>query len=319
MIDQMLERYDLLLTIEVRAFWLIAGLYAISLLLHIAHALAHPFYYAKERRLESAAGTEGVRVHESGQLFFGQAAAALLFFTVIVQGLLFILRSYERGTCPIQTRYEGYQLFAWIATLTYLFVRRRWAHIYMPGLLVNLIALAAMLAVPASNGLTPDPAPLPANMRVSWYVWYIGAAFAAYGVLAVSFAIELSCLGARIIHAAHLFRDETRPLVENPLFHRDAYKLALFAFPVLTLAILAGAAWTASVWGHLWTWEYVKTASPVTWIAFGLYLHAKHLRRWRGALASLFNILGFISIVIVFAGPRFLAGLVGLSGLYPPG
>ena len=40
MIDQMLERYNLLLTVEVRAFWVIVGLYAIALLLHLAHALA---------------------------------------------------------------------------------------------------------------------------------------------------------------------------------------------------------------------------------------------------------------------------------------
>jgi len=318
MIDQMLERYNFLLTIEVRAFWVVVGLYAICLLLHVTHALAHPFYYAKDRRLKSAgAGAPAEAVEKP--LFFGQAAAALLFLTVIVQGLLFILRSCERGACPIQTRYEAYQLFAWIAALTYLFVRRRWVHIYMPGLLVNLVVLAAMYAAVASNYLTPNPAPLPPEMRAPWYVWHLGASFVAYGVLAVSFAIEVSYVGARMINAAHLFKSETQPLLDDPLFHQDAYKLALFAFPILTFAILAGAAWTTSAWGHPWSWDYMETASPVAWLGFALYLHAMHLRRWRGAAASVFNIVGFVGIVMVFAGPKFLAGLLGLSRLYPPG
>jgi ABC-type transport system involved in cytochrome c biogenesis permease subunit len=242
-----------------------------------------------------------------------------LFITVLLQGAWFILRSYERGACPIQTPYEAYQLFAWIAALTYLFVRRRWAHIYMPGLVVSLVALAAMLCVAASNSLTPAPAPPAPAMRSPWHVWHLGAAFFAYGVLAASFAVELSYVGARIVNAAHLFRSETQPLIDDPLFHKDAHRLALFGFPVLTLGILAGAVWTANAWGNLWSWSYLSMASPLTWLLFGLYLHAMHLRRWRGVAASVFNILGFLSVVLVFSGGKFLAALVGLSGLYPPG
>ena len=307
----MLERYNLLLTLDVRAYWVLVGLYATSLLLHFAHALAHPFYYAKDRALKPEAAER--------QLFFGQAAVTVLFLTVLLQGGWFLLRSYERGACPIQTRYETYQFFAWIAALTYLFVRRRWAHIYMPGLVVSLVALTAMLCVAASNSLSPDPSPTFPVTKSPWYLWHLGASYFAYGVLAVSFAIELSYVGARIVNAAHLFRSETRPLLDDPRRHKDAYRLALFAFPVLTLGILAGAAWTANVWGALWSWDYLKTASPVTLLLFGIYLHAMHMRRWRGVAASVFNILGFLSVIVVFSGCKFLAGLMGLSSLYLPG
>jgi ABC-type transport system involved in cytochrome c biogenesis permease subunit len=291
-----------LLSIEVRAFWIVVGLYAICLLLHIAHVLAHPLYYPK--------GQETKRT-----LFFGQAAVALLFLTVIVQSCLLAFRSYERNACPIETRYEAYQLFALVASLSYLFVRRRWAHIYMPGVLVNALALLALLAAVASNALTPNPEPLPPMMRSAWYVWHLGASFFAYGVLAVSFAIELSYLGARVLSGLRFFEQENRVLVEDPVMHKDAQKLALFAFPILTSAILAGAAWANNAWGQPWSWEYMATASPLAWLLFAIYLHAMRLRRWRGVVASVFNILAFLSVGLVFAGHKFLTDVLGLSGL----
>lgn len=306
MIEEILDRFDLMLAAEMRAFWAIVGLYALCLVLHLAHILAHPFFYTKEKQAR-------------GALFYGQAAVALLFLAVILHAGLLVYRSYERGECPIQTRYEGYQLFAWMATLTYLFVRRRWEHIYMPGVIVNGIALAALLLAAGSSNLSPDPAPAGPLYRSAWYVWHLGASFIAYGIFTVSFAIEISYLGARILHGIRFFPEENRMLLEHPVFHSDAYRLALFAFPILTLAIVAGVFWTTEALGQMWCWESLRTASPLAWLLFAIYLHAMRLRGWSGVVASVFNFLGFVSVLLVFTGNRVVLTLLGFGSLHVPG
>jgi ABC-type transport system involved in cytochrome c biogenesis permease subunit len=142
-------------------------------------------------------------------------------------------------------------------------------------------------------------------------VWCLGASFFAYGVLAVSFAIVISHLGARVLKACRLFVWENQALVVHPVLQTDGYTLALFAFPILTSAILAGFIWAARSGGQFWSWDYLRTASPLVWVLFGLYLHATHLPRWRGAVAVLFSALGFLGIVLVFVGPR-LSVMLGL-------
>ena len=106
-------------------------------------------------------------------------------------------------------------------------------------------------------------------------------------------------------------------LLENiEKFHETAYRLVLFGFPLLTFGIISGAAWADEAWGRFWSWDPKETWSLITWTVFALYLHAMVMPAWRGKPASIFNILGFICMIMTFVGVNWLAKLLGIESLH---
>lgn len=91
----------------------------------------------------------------------------------------------------------------------------------------------------------------------------------------------------------------------------------LFGYPFLSFAIFSGAVWANSTFGRYWSWDPKETWTLITWTVFTVYLHAKSVPSLTGRTASVFNIIGFASILsTVFLGPNWLAALIGA---YVPG
>jgi ABC-type transport system involved in cytochrome c biogenesis permease subunit len=63
----------------------------------------------------------------------------------------------------------------------------------------------------------------------------------------------------------------------------------LIGFPFLTLTIVLGALWADIAWGRYWSWDPKESASLVTWLICGAYLHARAARGWRGKRAALLS------------------------------
>lgn len=93
-----------------------------------------------------------------------------------------------------------------------------------------------------------------------------------------------------------------------------AYSMTLFGFPFMTLILITGAIWAHEAWGRYWGWDPKETTAFVTWLIYAIYLHAYHLRGWRGRKAALISVVGFFSVLFTYLG----ANLV-LSGLHSYG
>ncbi|RMG73126.1 MAG: c-type cytochrome biogenesis protein CcsB [Nitrospirae bacterium] len=284
-IEGLFQREAYLLTIEVRLYWFIALLYLSSTLLGLLY-------------LFTAKNTAG------------RAVTALLWFTVVVHTLLIVFRAIEGKRPPFQTLYETLSWFAWSATITYLYVQSRWKDIHLPGLVVSAISSGACFFALFTR--SPEIIPIPPALQSPWYEWHVVVAFASYAVFVVSFSVEVVHLlygkGSSLRAVSFGFPEKN--------FHRYAYRLVLFGFPLLTFAIFSGAAWANDAWGRYWSWDPKETWSLITWTVYALYLHTKTIPRWRQGVASVINLLGFVCMVMTFIGVNWLAKLLHIPSMH---
>ena len=95
-----------------------------------------------------------------------------------------------------------------------------------------------------------------------------------------------------------------------------AYRVILLAFPVWTMAIIAGAIWGEQAWGRYWGWDPKETWSFVVWVLFAGYLHARATAGWKGRRAAWLALTGGTALIINFyAVNLWISGLHSYSGV----
>ncbi len=93
------------------------------------------------------------------------------------------------------------------------------------------------------------------------------------------------------------------------------YKCIAIGFPVFTLGgLIFGAIWADQAWGRYWSWDPKETWSLITWFVYAFFLHARHMRGWRGDKIAAVAVIGFISTIFTYLGVNLL-----LSGLHSYG
>jgi cytochrome c-type biogenesis protein CcsB len=92
-------------------------------------------------------------------------------------------------------------------------------------------------------------------------------------------------------------------------------KAVVIGFPFLTSVIVLGALWAEVAWGSYWSWDPKETASLVTWLIYGAYLHARVVRGWTGRRAAMLLLLGFAATLFTYFGNYFFGGLHSYAGL----
>lgn len=288
-LETILSRDAYILAIEIRLFWFVALVYGVSLILYLIHLITE----------KTGAGRLGITT---------------LYLAVISHAALILLRTFEGQRAPFQTLYESLSWFAWSASVTYLYVERQWKDIYLPGILVSALSMGASLY--ALLARSPAVEPLSPPLQSYWFEWHVALAFLSYAVFVVSCSIEIVYLsikpsvkkGFGLAYGINAGNLET--------FHRQSFRLALFGFPLLTFGIFSGAAWANEAWGRYWGWDPKETWSLITWTVFAIYLHSMSIPRWNKLPASIFNILGFICMLMTFIGVNWLARLLGIPSLH---
>ncbi|HEY2551800.1 MAG TPA: c-type cytochrome biogenesis protein CcsB, partial [Streptosporangiaceae bacterium] len=103
-----------------------------------------------------------------------------------------------------------------------------------------------------------------------------------------------------------------RPIVLDRL----SYRSILFAFPVWTFGVMAGAIWADSAWGRYWGWDPKETWSFITWVVYACFLHARATAGWRGRRAAYIHLLGFGCLMFNLVGINlWVTGLHSYAGI----
>lgn len=107
------------------------------------------------------------------------------------------------------------------------------------------------------------------------------------------------------------FRRETfiENLPEKRILDNAAYRVTLFAFPMMTLIIVTGAVWAHFAWGRYWGWDPKETWSLITWFVYAFYLHARITHGWTGRPSAVISVIGFAVVVFTYLGVN-----LGLTG-----
>jgi cytochrome c-type biogenesis protein CcsB len=209
-----------------------------------------------------------------------------------------IARWIAAGHGPFSNMYEFSVAFAWGAMGIYLYFEQQY-HARSLGLLVLPIALGMLIyASTVPDEIQPLVPALQQSLLLSVHV---AVAVGAYGAFAVGFGAAVLFLIQR--------KKSMSWLPESNTLDEVGYRSVMIGFPLMALTIILGAVWAEIAWGRYWSWDPKETASLVTWLIYGGYLHARVIRGWRGERSAYLLLLGFAATGFTYYGNYFLGGL----------
>jgi cytochrome c-type biogenesis protein CcsB len=264
--------------VEAVLFWLSVGLYALA-----TGGLVYAVVFRNERVIPRMVlvGAGGFVVH-AGAIAARYAATGHLPWAGDYEngllGGLFIVGF----TLFVAWRQRGLQVIA-VATFPLAFL---------------LMAYGAMRA--------PALTPLAASLKTFWLYVHVFFAWLAFGAYALA-------MGGGVVYLLKR-RDAARAGL-NPVYERFpalerldelVFRWIVFGFATDTVMIVSGAIWARDLWGSYWSWDPVETWSLVTWLIYGLAIHLRVTRGWRGARFARVAVGAIAGMVITFFGVTFV-------------
>jgi cytochrome c-type biogenesis protein CcsB len=209
-----------------------------------------------------------------------------------------VFRAIAAGHGPFSNMYEFSLAFSWGALVLYLYFEVQY-RLRSLALLVLPVALGMMAY---ATTVPSDIEPLvPALQNNTLLTVHVAVAILAYGAFALAFGAAVLYLFQR--------RDTIRWLPRAVVLDEIGHKAVMVGFPAMALTIILGALWANIAWGTYWSWDPKETASLVTWLIYGGYLHARVIRGWRGSRSASLLILGFGATMFTYYGNLFFGGL----------
>ena len=228
----------------------------------------------------------------------GHYATLLGWLGLVVLGTSLVFRTIATGHGPFSNMYEFSIAFAFGILGAYYWFERKYRQriLALLALPVALALLGYAATVPAA--IEPLVPALQNNMLLTVHV---ATAIVAYGSFTIAFAAAL----------LYLIQPATGRwgLPKPEILDEIGYRAIVIGFPFLTLTVVLGAVWAERAWGTYWSWDPKETASLLTWLIYGAYLHARVARGWVGRRAAWLLVVGFASVLLTFFGNLFFGGL----------
>jgi cytochrome c-type biogenesis protein CcsB len=220
-------------------------------------------------------------------------------FVFLTASLVF--RAIASGHGPFSNMYEFSLAFAWGSLAIYIYFEIR----YQLRILALMVLPVALGLLAYATTVPSDITPLVPALQNDLLTVHVAVAIVAYGAFTVAF-------GAAVLFLIQ-HRDSVRWLPKKAILDEIGYKAVMVGFPMMALVIILGALWADIAWGTYWSWDPKETASLVTWLIYGGYLHARVLRGWRGQRSAVLLILGFAATLFTYYGNLFFGGLHGYA------
>jgi cytochrome c-type biogenesis protein CcsB len=289
----------------------VAGLLTIGL--GIVAYIAYAFSGIRAARMQTQTAG-GAAVQGSGGLLsfsngprtasIGRYASIMAWLALMFLSASLVFRTIATGHGPFANMYEFSVAFAWGILLIHVWSERRY-HQRLLGLITLPVALLLMFyATTIPSTIEPLVPALQNNLLLTVHV---AVAIIAYGSFTIAFGAAFLSLIQPTGGRWGLPRPETLDEI--------AYRSVVIGFPFMTLVLILGALWAEVAWGSYWSWDPKETASLVTWLIYGAYLHARVMRGWRGRRAAWLLVLGFAATVFTYFGNLFFGGLHSYAGL----
>jgi cytochrome c-type biogenesis protein CcsB len=190
--------------------------------------------------------------------------------------------------------------FAAVTAFLVLLARQR---IMFLGAFVMLFAVIALGI--ATFWLYTDVGPLVPALQSYWIAIHVTAAITATG------AFTVAGLSTVLYLTASRGMAGTGRLPGPESLDRLAHRVTMFAFPIWTFAVIAGAIWADEAWGRYWGWDPKEIWSFVTWVVYAGYLHARATAGWKGRKAAIVSLIAYGCLLFNFFGVNYL-----FSGLH---
>ena len=248
-----------------------------------------------------------------------RAAIALTVIGLVTQILGIATRGMAEHRVPWGNMYEFVMAITCAAVIAFLLLLIRF-RVYSIGLfLMAPIVLALGLC---STVLYTAAGPLVPALHSYWIWIHVTAMTVAIGSYIVAAVLTVLYL----IADRHARRNAADPeagfgavlhrLPPADALDRLSYRTVIFAFPIWTFAIIAGAIWADQAWGRYWGWDPKETWAFITWVVYAGYLHARATAGWRGRKAAYIQLVGFASLLFNLVGVNlWITGLHSYAGI----
>jgi cytochrome c-type biogenesis protein CcsB len=248
-----------------------------------------------------------------------RAAITLTVIGLVTQVLGIVTRGMAEHRVPWGNMYEFVMAITCAAVIAFLLLLIRF-RVYAVGLflmapVVLALGLCATVLYTAAGPLVPA--------LHSYWIWiHVTSMTVAIG----SYIVAAVLTGLYLIADRHARRDAAHPgagfgavlhrLPPADALDRLSYRTVIFAFPIWTFAVIAGAIWADQAWGRYWGWDPKETWAFITWVVYAGYLHARATAGWRGRKAAYIQLIGFASLLFNLVGVNlWITGLHSYAGI----
>ncbi len=242
-----------------------------------------------------------------GALGFGRIGTLMTFFGAFFAGMAILLRAFAAEHIVLSNMYEYSLVFIFFTSTSYLIFER-----------IYKVRQLGAIVVTVAAGMSVYIWTLPANMREINPVvpalragpimaFHVGSANLAYSVLTVSFGAAVFFLIAN--------QWSPRWLPSAEMLDDIAFRAVTIGFPFLAMMLILGSVWAHRAWGSYWSWDPKETSALFAWLVYGIYLHTRTLRGWRGKRSAYILLFGFAALVFTYYGNYFFGGLHAYGGV----
>jgi cytochrome c-type biogenesis protein CcsB len=227
-----------------------------------------------------------------------------------LHGAEIVTRGMAADRVPWGNMYEFVCAISFAAVTVYLVMLWRYKVNWLGPFLMVAIVIALGIA---TIWLYNDPGPLRPALHSYWIAIHVTAAVTATGTFTVAGVATVLYLvkTLRGVRPGGILERVPGTAALDTLAHRTI----MFAFPIWTFAIIAGAIWADSAWGRYWGWDPKETWSFITWIGYAGYLHARATAGWKGRKAAIVSLIAFACLLFNFFGINYLvSGLHSYAG-----
>ncbi len=251
--------------------------------------------------------------------FWLRVAFGLTCIGVTAQMLAILARGLAEHRTPWGNMYEFIAAFTCVAVLV-LIAASVWQQAYYLGLFV-LLPVVFALGIDLTVLYTPAGALVPA-LQSYWIAIHVTAMLVAIGLFVFGAVVTVLYL---LVDRSQRRVAAGRPswsagilqhLPGAAVLDRLSYRSILFAFPVWTFGVIAGAIWADHAWGRYWGWDPKETWSFITWVVYAMFLHARATAGWRGRRAAYIHLIGFGCLMFNVIGVNlWITGLHSYAGM----
>lgn len=207
------------------------------------------------------------------------------------------LRWIAAGHGPYMGFYEIASSLVWVSVAILLLVTLKLPQLRPVGVVVMP---AAFLLMAAALMASKEISTLPPTFRSYWLGIHVAFAKITYGSLLIATGLAILYLLKRRLAAKENSFFQGLPGLKQ--MDELSYRFILLGFLFLGIMIVAGAIWANEAWGRYWGWDPIETWSLVGWIVYGIYLHQRLNRGWRGSKAAWLAIGAMLIVIFALLG-----------------
>jgi len=223
------------------------------------------------------------------------AAAGLLPHAVAIG-----MRWVQAGHGPYMGFYEVTSGLVWVSVAIMVLVTLKLPQLKPVGIVVMP---ASFLLMAAALMASKEIHQLPPTLRSYWLWIHIAFAKLTYGSLLVATGLAILYLLKQ--KYAEKENSVYKRLPELKQLDELSYRFVLLGFLFLGMMIVAGSIWANEAWGRYWGWDPIETWSFVGWVVYGIYLHQRLSRGWRGTKAAWLAVGAMVIVVFALLGVPF--------------